>query len=732
MTHVTRIALLALLAGCAAAGGARLAPPPEAASQAAAVHHELKVQLYPSEHRLEVEDTLTLSVEERARLGTRPLVFTLHAGLAPERVGPGAPVVARGPVAGPVMQESFAVSLGDGESRFVVRYGGSVFHPLREHGEEYARREASSPGLVSPEGVVLAGSTRWVPHLGDGLVTFTLEATVPPGWDAVSQGARARHEKGAESTVVRWESPEPQDEVFLIAARFVERSRRSGPVLLQTFLRADEPALAEQYLATGAQYLAMYEELLGRYPYAKFALVENFWETGYGMPSFTLLGPKIIRFPFILHSSYPHELLHNWWGNGVFVDWERGNWSEGLTAYLADHLIREQRGEGAEHRRGALRNYADYVATQRDFPVREFRARHSSVTQAVGYDKVLLVFHMLRQRLGDATFIAGLRRFYETHRFRFAAFDDLQRAMSEAAGEDLAPFFAQWIDRAGAPALRLDGAERRPRDGGWVVELSLTQAQAEPVFELDVPVYLTVDKRQVATRRTVRMSERSQRFTIELEEAPLRVDVDVEFDVFRRLDPQELPPTLGGAFGAERTLLVLPAAAPAPLRAAYRALAESWRAPGTEIVADEALSRLPAGAAVWVFGWENRLVEEIREGLLRHEGQLSGDALRAGPAALSRRDHSIVATLRNPADAARVLVFVGASDARAVPGLGRKLPHYGRYSLLGFEGEEPTLLVKHTWPVLASPLTGPLAEGALPPRAELPRRPPLAVLPPPR
>jgi len=38
------------------------------------------------------------------------------------------------------------------------------------------------------------------------------------------------------------------------------------------------------------QYLEMYEKLIGPYPYSKFALIENFWETGYGMPSFTLPG----------------------------------------------------------------------------------------------------------------------------------------------------------------------------------------------------------------------------------------------------------------------------------------------------------------------------------------------------------------------------------------------------------------------------------------------------------
>lgn len=100
----------------------------------------------------------------------------------------------------------------------------------------------------------------------------------------------------------------------------------------------------------------MYRKLIGPYPYWKFALIENFWETGYGMPSFTLLGPQVIRFPFILHSSYPHELLHNWWGNSVYVDFKKGNWCEGLTAYLADHLIQEQRGQGDSYRRATLQN----------------------------------------------------------------------------------------------------------------------------------------------------------------------------------------------------------------------------------------------------------------------------------------------------------------------------------------------------------------------------------------
>src|SRR5258707_12636309 len=164
-----------------------------------------------------------------------------------------------------------------------------------------------------------------------------------------------------------------------MAAPFSEYSRDAGGVKAMAFLRKPDQALADRYLDATAQYLEMYRGLLGPYPYSKFALVENFWETGYGMPSFTLLGEQVIRFPFILHSSYLHELLHTWWGNGVFADLAGGNWWEGLPAYLADHLVAEQRGQGAAHRRAILQRVTDYVPPENDSPPSRFASRHDAV-----------------------------------------------------------------------------------------------------------------------------------------------------------------------------------------------------------------------------------------------------------------------------------------------------------------------------------------------------------------
>jgi hypothetical protein len=726
-------AALALALACA--GPREHAPgtgsPAASGPPAAGVFHDVQVTLVPDRELALVEDEVTLSAEVRARLGDT-VVFSLHAGLAPERTSPGAPLspAQGGPAAPPegdarVPLERFAVKLAPGERSFTIRYGGRIFHPVETGGEEYARKSADTPGLVSKDGVLLSGSTEWLPRVSSDLVAFTVEARVPPGWDVVSQGGRTRNERDATGQVVRWECPVPQEEVFLVAGRWTERSRQAGKVLFQTYLREDDAALADRYLDAGAEYVALYERLIGAYPYPKFALVENFWETGFGMPSFTLLGPAVIRLPFIVRTSYPHEILHNWWGNGVFVDPRRGNWSEGLTAYLADHLLEEREGRGAEYRRTALQRFADYVTEKKDFPVTEFRARHGSVTQAVGYDKVLMLFHMLRERMGDERFVRALRGFWEANRFREASFGDVQRAMEAAAGEDLSRFFSQWLDRPGAPALRIEAAQVVERGGGRAVEIALAQTQPGEPYVLDVPIYLTLPSSRTAVRRTVRMAEARQVISLPVEEAPVRVDVDPEFDVFRRLDPAEVPPALSGFLGAQARTIVLPSGAPPALREGYAALAESFRREGTQIVSDAALPRLPPGRSVLVVGWENRLRPAVSEALAPLGAALGDHELRSGATVLPRASRSVVVAARSPADPAQVIAFVGADHAAALAGLARKLPHYGKYGLLGFEGDEPANVAKATWPALASPMAVGLAAATLPERAPFAPRPAL-------
>ena len=472
-----------------------------------AVKHDIEARLDPDAGTIEVIDAVTLP-EGLAADSDGGYRFLLHGGLAPvtasagwrlERLEETAHADFLGinatseTTAGDVPLEGWRLVAGEGaESPVVLRYGGSIRHQLATSGEEYQRSFSETPGLISVDGVFLAGASYWLPDFGDALVTFRLEVSgLAPPWDVVSQGRRTRHDIAADGTrTTAWRVDQPTEEVYLVAGPWFEFSDRSGNVELFAFLRQDDPSLAARYLDATKRYLRLYQSMLPPYPYASFALVENFWETGYGMPGFTLLGPQIIRFPWILTSSYPHELLHNWWGNSVYVDFERGNWCEGLTAYMADHLFAEQRDEAVTYRRATLKKYSDLVGSGDDFPLTDFHSRRSAASEAVGYGKSLMIFHMVRRAIGDEAFLKAMTRFAKWYSFKRVSFDEIAESVEKVTGGDWRPFFASWTGREGAPRLEIRAVEVLPSEDPelpWLVRLSLRQAQAGNMSSILLP-----------------------------------------------------------------------------------------------------------------------------------------------------------------------------------------------------------------------------------------------------
>ncbi|MEJ2622197.1 MAG: M1 family aminopeptidase, partial [Candidatus Thiodiazotropha sp.] len=536
---------------------------------------------------------------------------------------------------------------------------------------------------------------------------------MPEGWSSVTQGSQKQQQNNNSISKQRWQIDKPQDEIYLIAAEFTEYQQtailQTAPVQAQVLLREADRKLADRYLQATIKYLKMYEQLIGPYPYSKFALVENFWESGFGMPSFTLLGSRVIRLPFILNTSYPHEILHNWWGNGVYVDFDRGNWSEGLTAYLADHLIKEQQGQGANYRLQSLQKYRDYATKHRDFPLTEFRSRHSSATEAVGYGKALMMFHMLRKQLGDNLFRKALQEFYLQHQFKIASFDDLQRSFETVAGRSLNNFFSQWVEHTGAPELALVSAHVEQQAERFRLKFTLQQRQANNRYDLVVPVAITLPNRAEAEQHVITMSKRQQTFELDLPASPARLDIDPQFDLFRKLALEETPPAFTQIFGASKLLVVYPSNTATELKQAWQSFAADISHMGPEqvtTVSDTEIDALPNDRAVVVLGWNNRFTPYLQQQLRQHPLTFKPDTILLGKEPLSRQNQAFawVTRVQSKTGQPRPMALITADQASALPGLGRKIPHYHKYSYLAFSGTEPKNNLKGRWPVTNSPM----------------------------
>lgn len=585
----------------------------------------------------------------------------------------------------------------------VISYRGTLadkkeqlLHP--KHGPS-----PQTTGIIFQKGIYLSGTTGWIPRFeGSPLVTFQLTAQIEKQWNVVSQGIRVKDMVRGDERIVSYRCDNPTDQIYLMGNRWTGYSEQSGDVLLQAFLINPDESLARKYLSATARYLKMYEQMIGPYPYSKFALVENFWESGIGMPSFTLLGKRVIRMPWILHSSYPHELLHNYWGNSVFVDMLKGNWCEGITTYMADHLLREMKGEGQQYRLGALQRFTDYVSEENDFPVSQFRSRTTKASGAIGYDKVVMLNHMLRKIYGDKDFLRAYADFYDTRRFKKSSFADICSSFQKITGDDSSWFFDQWVERRGAPKISVENVSRGEKDGKYQLSFSVVQTQKEDVFALDLPLCIYLKGTSEVLRSKVSLSKRSHDFVMEFDSRPLRVSFDAHFDVMRRLDPHEVPDKLSGLMGADSCSIILPSSDVNVT--AYRAMAELYRkrqmrmGKNVVILGDDKLSSLPEKGYVWVLGDKNKFAHEASmPGELIDNIGIPGQKLMEESAQqgslfyIFSRDEQHVA-------------FLSSLYPGALSSLLMKMGHYGNYSYLGFQGEKGRNTLKGTSPVLHSPM----------------------------
>ena len=675
------------------------------------VKHFLNVRLYPKTSEIEVEDSIVFLNEGKKEF----LLNSIFTPISKNKKLSITKISKKEKALDVGMDRDNKESIGqvqltkwqveNANKSFVISYKGIINQAL-DSGEDYQRGFSQTSGIIDSNGSYLAGSTYWVPIFENSLMVYSLTTELPENWKSVTTGKRTENKITNNKHIDTWVCDKAQEEIFLIAAKFTEYSydMNSG-IKAMAFLRTPDEGLANKYLEVTEQYMEMYQSMLGDYPYSKFALVENFWETGYGMPSFTLLGEKIIRFPFILHSSYPHELLHNWWGNSVYVDFEKGNWCEGITVYMADHLIKEQRGAGEEYRRSTLQKFSNVVTKENDFPLNQFLSRHDEPSSAIGYGKAMMLWHMLRMKLGDEVFLKGVYLFNNDNKYKTASFDDLRIAFETVSKLDLKAFFDQWVNRTGAPEIVIKEIKNDMYGGKYRTNITIEQIQKSEVFNIDVPINIATT--EGIDNYVFNMTEKTQTFQIISKSEPTKLVVDPQYDLFRILHPSEVPPTLTKIWASNKNLIILPKKANKAKLEMYQKFAKDWQKNNKEefeIVFDKDLKELSAENTNWIIGFENNFAENIETKLVNYNSKFTADSVYIDNKGFTKNNNSFVFTLFKTTDINKQNLFVAFDNKEAIAGLIRKLPHYGKYSYLAFNGDAPTNIAKGQWSVLNSPM----------------------------
>ncbi len=550
-------------------------------AERAFAHHNLQVHLIPNAHFIQGVDDIILTKLAPKKIQFRLRESMLITGLFDEK--------------GNELSKDFIkkVSLINNDqndfphlkmyelllpkdcSRFSLSYEGEIYDPVEEAKTLAFVRGDETTGIISEDGIYLDAGSGWYLVEDGGLATYEMEVMVEKPFVIVAQGdlvKRAYKEAGGQIEISHWKSEVPQDGFTLIGNRFVINKKQVGDVTISTYFFDEDAQLANEYLDATEKYLDFYQNLLGKFPYNRFDIVENFFQTGYGMPGYTLLGSAVIKMHYTGEFAIGHELMHNWWGNYVFFDADNGNWCEALTTYLTNYYwleASEQMEKALEWRKHASIKYSITVPLEKAYPLKDFRGKENEIDGAIGYEKGAMFFHMIRRALGDEIFFSSLRNIIETKGGEFADWNDFKEAFKNKSRElnpekshiptFLDKMFDDWLIKADAPKLVIDNVIDEPGIFKATVELN------EP-FAVPINIYGYNKSGELVSETELLLSEGLGSFSIESEKKKelgekmgiARLEIDPLWHVFRRVPKEAVPPCLNALLNDESAFVVYP------------------------------------------------------------------------------------------------------------------------------------------------------------------------------
>lgn len=288
-----------------------------------------------------------------------------------------------------------------------------------------------------------------------------------------------------------------------------------------------------EYLATAviqtpitAEIMALYNELIGEYPFAseKYGHAQFGWSGGMEHQTMSFMG----NFGFGLVA---HELAHQWFGNYITLASWKDIWlNEGFATYLTG-LAYENLLEGVWWPRWKKLT-VERIVREPDGSV--FVQDTTDVSRVfsnrLSYSKGAYLLHMLRWIVGDDKFFIAIQNYFTDPEVAngFAQNEQLVRHFEQAGDTVLTEFFEDWYYGEGYPIYSLNYSQV----DSATCKLQLSQSTSHSsvgFFEMPVPVRVYNNEKSDSLDYRLIHTINEQEFTIEPGFEVSEIKIDPEY-----------------------------------------------------------------------------------------------------------------------------------------------------------------------------------------------------------
>lgn len=184
---------------------------------------------------------------------------------------------------------------------------------------------------------------------------------------------------------------------------------------------------------------------------------------------FSLVGEKFVA--AVQHDPHEnwfiaHELAHEWWGNSVTCANFSHFWlNEGLVQFLVAAYKEHRFGKAAYDKEiGIAVKRVQSAIARDDVAAVAFRQPidESEINRTMAYSKGALVFHMLRNELGDALFWKALKTYTMKYKGKSVTTAQLKATLEEVSDRNLTAFFETWVYGEAMPDFVVTSLQDEP------------------------------------------------------------------------------------------------------------------------------------------------------------------------------------------------------------------------------------------------------------------------------
>jgi aminopeptidase N len=277
--------------------------------------------------------------------------------------------------------------------------------------------------------------------------------------------------------------------------------------------------------AQAKEILSWFIKAIGPYAYLKLANVQSKTRFG-GMENASTIfyAEEKISGTRKEESLLAHEIAHQWFGNSATeINWQHIWLSEGFATYLTHMYLEDLKG--AETLQQGLqkdRNTVIVFSKTNKKPVVDLSIQNNftQLLNANSYQKGSWVLHMLRRKIGDDHFNKGLKNYYQQYAGKNASTEDFRKVMETTSGQDLQPFFNQWLYTSGQPQLKWSWQYNADKK---TVSITIDQQQA---ILFQFPLQVMVQSGNEVITKSTNITAVQTVITVPAENKPSRVMLD--------------------------------------------------------------------------------------------------------------------------------------------------------------------------------------------------------------